>query len=183
MLFACYLLAPVAAVIGGVGVLLNFYFIPALAVCAAYCALLLDTLFKCSKVGGWAGRFYLMAMAVVCAHLIPLAMLASGASSEMFDPIEGIFLTVYGVFACCSLAGAALACRSRLWVQALMQLLWPVLFWLPRLFPDMYLYLVSVFAFGLQGFQAMFLVAMNPIEAAFKYPDPLPAIGWDPPRR
>ena len=56
MLFACYLLAPVAAVIGGVGVLLNFYFIPALAVCAAYCALLLDTLFKCSKVGGWAGR-------------------------------------------------------------------------------------------------------------------------------
>lgn len=181
MLFACYLLAPVTAVIGGAGVILNFYFIPALAVCAAYYALLLDTLFKCSRGGGWAGRFYLLAMAVVCVNLIPFAMLASEASSQFIDPLEALFLTIYGVYVCCSLAGAALACRNRLWVQAIMQLLWPVVFWLPRLYPE--LYLVSVFAFGLQGFQAMLLISLSPIEAAFQYPSPLPAIGWDPPRR
>jgi hypothetical protein len=176
VLFACYLLAPVAMIVGAIGVSSGLYTVPAVATCSAYYALLVDTLFKCSKVGGWAGRFYLMAIAMVCAHLIPFSLLAFGVESQRWELFETLGLTIYGVYACCSLAGAALAWRLHERIEAYLQLLWPLIFWLPFLSPSMFL--VPVLTFGAQGFQAMLLgQRLDPIEAAFE----APAIGWERP--
>lgn len=191
MLFACYPLAPIAAVIGGLGVeFRGLYLGLSVLISAAYYALLISSLRDCGKVGGWAGRFYQLALLSVVLHMIPACFLFGGPAHWQDLAFAGVLLTMFAVYACCSLAGAAMAKRNGKWIQVGSQLFWPVsLLAIPILGPHLTvasapLLILPVIGFGIQGLQALFLALSLDVPFGESWgAEPDLAIGWEVPAR
>lgn len=167
-LFACYPLAPVAFVAGGLAVeVSNGFALFCLLLCAGYYWLLLSGLWACRGVGGWAKGFYTAAWAVVWFHSLAAVLLIFSKSRAVQDgAVAGVFLTVFAVWCLCSLAGAAIAWRRHKWTQAFTQIFWPLAtFAVPLLDENLpYGFLdawwIAAVGFGVQGLQA-FLLALS----------------------
>lgn len=179
LLLTCYPLALIAMVFGALGTEGLCYLPVAALVCAAYYVLLLWSLRGCRRVGGWAGRFYQLAGIVVCVHLIPATLLLTGHKSWEDPAFAGVLLTMFAVYACCSLAGAAMALRNGKWIQALGQIMWPTsVFAFPYL-PGI-ISLVPILGFGIQGVHALLLALSLEVPLGESF-DPVFAIGWEMP--
>ncbi|MBS2039860.1 hypothetical protein JST97_33050 [bacterium] len=189
-LFLCYPLALITAlVLAMVAAALSQ--MPVLAVvlsiftCLPFYALLGSGLLGCSKLGGWPGFFYGLALVSLFLHLASLALAVFEHRPDLQDAaLTIIALTMLGIYVSCSLAGFSIAWGSGRKVQAAMQILWPVLFFLgPLLTPTFTLF--PILAYGLQGLQAM-LLALSlhiPNEDNISQAAQTTDIGWESPPR
>lgn len=189
-LFLCYPLAPITAAVAAM-VMAALSPMPVLAIVVGvltflpFYALLISGLLGCSKLGGWPGLFYGLALASVFLHLASICLTLFESSPTLQNTgFELIVLGILGVYVSCSLAGFSLAWCSGKKAQAALQILWPVLFFLgPLLTPTLFLF--PILAFGIQGLQAMLLgltLHTPGEEPALKGPQS-PDIGWESPVR
>lgn len=125
--FLCYPLLPVAFGCG-LGLLKHQWFA---IFTILYYALLLACTWNLRRLGGWVGRWYLLAFAITCLHLSGVAgMLLKNAPDPFWHGQDQLFglvlLTIPGVYVAATWAGSALAFRlGRPW-QGVLQLLCPV---------------------------------------------------------
>jgi hypothetical protein len=189
-LFLCYPAALLVMLIAGALTSAQQFSLFSLVLCLAYYAMLLSALFACSHLGGWVRAFYGLAVILTCLNSLAVTWL-------QFHPAEGwtdtqamlfscIFFSMLGVYVSCSLAGAAIAARKRKCRQAIMQVLWPVSFLFAPLLGTFEtvvsgpgLAMFCLFAYLVQGLQAMFLAMANE-QSDWTMPlNEPPAIGWE----
>lgn len=126
--FLCYLLLPVAFACG-FGLLQHH---PVGLVAILYYAVLLVSTWNLRRLGGWVGRFYLLAFAIVGLHLSAVgAMLVC---SQWYNSWEGpswlftvVLLSIAGVWLAATWAATAMALRLQRPLEAFFQLTSPLL--------------------------------------------------------
>lgn len=126
--FLCYPLLPVAFVCG-LGLVEHR---PFAIFAVLYYALLLACTWNLRRLGGWAGRWYLLAFAVTCLHLSGVGgMMLDGGTNEGpwggSDAFFGVVLfTIFGVYVAATWAASALAFRQERTLEGVLQLLAPI---------------------------------------------------------
>ncbi|MBX3166461.1 MAG: hypothetical protein KF760_03575 [Candidatus Eremiobacteraeota bacterium] len=126
--FLCYPLLPVAFVCG-LGLLEHR---PFSLFAILYYGLLLSCSWNLRRLGGWAGRWYLLAFAVTCLHLSGVGGLVLSHDPDVYwrgkDQLMAlVLLTILGVYLAATWAGSALAFRLKRPWEGVLQILCPIL--------------------------------------------------------
>ena len=155
--FLCYPLLPVGFICG-----LGMFERRSIAMVAVlYYALLLASTWSLRRLGGWAGRWYLLAFAITCLHLCSVGgMLLQKRELGSWggdDFVGLILLTIPGVYVAATWAGAALAFALNRRLEAVFQLCSPLLMLLGIGLGKEMAGPMVILTFGGQALNALFL--------------------------